>query len=116
MKSLLLDRRNWDLVLDAQGNIAVAQEPYAIAQDVANAVRLFVGELWYDKNKGVPYWGAILGKRPPLAFVKAQIVKAALTVPRVEQARCIIAAFAGRTVRGQIQVIDTAGQIHNVRF
>lgn len=116
MNSLLLDRTNWDLVLNAQGNIAAAEEPYAVAQDVATAVKLFAGELWYDTSKGVPYWSSILGLRPPLSFVKAQIVRAAMTVPRVVQARCIIASFVGRTVAGQVQVIDTTGQTHNVRF
>lgn len=116
MKSLLIDRTNWDLVIDAEGNIAAAEEPYAVAQDVATAVKLFAGELWYDKNKGVPYWASILGLRPPLSYVKAQLVRAALTVPRVVQARCIIASFVGRTVAGQVQVIDSTGQTHNVRF
>jgi S-methylmethionine-dependent homocysteine/selenocysteine methylase len=31
MKSLLLDRDAWDLVLDANGNIAACWEPYARA-------------------------------------------------------------------------------------
>jgi len=116
MNSLLLDLTNWDLVVDSTGNIAVAQEPYAVAQDVATAVKLFFGELWYSRNSGVPYWSGILGARPPLSFVKAQLVRAALTVPRVVEARCIIASFVGRTVAGQIQVIDVTGQTHNIRF
>ena len=47
--TLLLDRTTWDLCLDANGNIAMATGPYAIAQDVASAVRL-----WHDTTKGVP--------------------------------------------------------------
>ena len=60
MKSLLLDRGAWDLVLDAEGNIAVCEEPYSIAQDVACACRTFKGELIYDVNDGVPYFSEIL--------------------------------------------------------
>lgn len=114
--TLLLDRTAWDLVLDADGNIAQASDPYAIAQDVACAVKLFKGELWFQKSKGIPYWASILGFRPPLSFVKAQIVRAALTVPRVTQARCIIASFAGRRVTGQVQVTDASGRTFNVQF
>jgi hypothetical protein len=38
MSSLLLDIDVWDLVLDANGDIALAQPPYSLAQDVACAV------------------------------------------------------------------------------
>ena len=65
MKTLLLDRTQWDLVQDANGNIALATEPYARAQDVASACRLFRGELWYDTAAGIPYFEDILGKSPP---------------------------------------------------
>jgi hypothetical protein len=116
MNTLLLDRSAWDLVLDAQGNIAMAAKPYAIAQDVASACKLFKGELWFGKTKGIPYWGNILGLRPPLSFIKAQLVKAALTVPEVVQARCIIVSFVNRQISGQVQVIDQDGVTHNVRF
>lgn len=116
MKTVLLDRTAWDLVIDATGNIAVAEDPYAVAQDVASAVKLFKGELWYSKLKGIPYWASILGFRPPLAFVRAEIVRAAKTVPRVVQARCIIASFVGRQITGQVQVIDTEGRTFDIRF
>ena len=116
MDTLLLDRTTWDLCLDASGNIAKATEPYALAQDVASACQLFAGELWYDTSKGVPYFEQILGHMPPMTLVKEQMVKAALTVPGVASAQCVITRFSGRTVSGQIQFIDTAGAAHNVTF
>jgi hypothetical protein len=116
MDTLLLAQDNWDLVLDASGNIAMATEPYAIAQDVASAVRLFAGELYYDTRQGVPYFENILGKRPPLQYIKAQVEKAALTVPGVVSARCLFAAFNRRALTGQIQIIDTTGASNNVHF
>jgi hypothetical protein len=116
MNTLLLEQTNWDLCLDAQGNIAMAADPYACAQDVASAVKLFLGELWFDTRKGIPYWDQILGHAPPMSLIRAQIVSAALTVPRVASARCIIAAFSARKISWQVQVIDTAGQALNVQF
>ena len=116
MKSILLDRTIWDLVLDANGNIALADEPYRIAQDVACAIRLFSSELWYDTSKGIPYKTSILGQWPPISLVKAQIVKAALTVPGVVSARCIVLSLDKRTFTGQCQVIDTTGASQNVSF
>lgn len=116
MDTLLLDTVRWDIVTDARGNIARATNPYAIAQDVASAIKLFSRELWYDKAKGIPYFERILGHRPPLVFLKTQVVKAAMTVPEVISARCIIATFANRQLTGQVQVIDKDGQTHNVKF
>jgi hypothetical protein len=116
MNTMLLDRTAWDLVLDASGNWAMASEPYSIAQDVASAVKLFLGELWYQTNKGIPYWQEILGHWPALAIVRARVEAAAFTVPKVAQARCVITSLERRTLTGQIQVIDTDGVEHNVSF
>jgi hypothetical protein len=109
MNSLLLDRTLWDICLDGSGNIAVASAPYAIAQDVACAVRLFRGELWYNTTPGVPYFEEILGRAPPLGVMKAAIIKAALTVPLVATVKVFISAAKNREIIGQIQVTDTGG-------
>jgi len=114
--TLLLDRSAWDLVIDSSGNIAMAQPPYALAQDVASAVRLFLGELWYNTTKGIPYFEEILGQLPPLSLLTGYIEKAALTVPGVVSAQCIISSFDSREIAGQIQFIDETGAANNVTF
>lgn len=115
-KTLLLDRTAWDLVLDAAGNIAVASEPYAIAQDVASAVRTFAGECWYDTQQGLPYWQQILGQYPPISLVRKKIEQAALAVPGVAKVRMVFVSFTDRGITGQIQIIDTQGQESGVSF
>jgi len=107
--TLLLDRSAWDLVVDAAGNIAMATEPYAIEQDVASAVRLFDGELFYDTTKGIPYFAEVLGHAPPLPLFKSLIESAALTVPLVATARCYVTSLENRKLVGQIQVATTDG-------
>lgn len=109
MKTLLLDVDQWDLVATVSGNIAVASEPYAQAQDAASAIRLFAGELWYDTTKGLPYWPSILGKPPSLAFLKAKFVEAAMTVPGVTAARAFLASFKDRIASGQVQITTDKG-------
>lgn len=116
MKTLLLDQTYNDLVLDANGNIALADEPYSIAQDVASAARTFIGEAIYDVTLGIPYFSEVLGQWPPASLVQGLIEQQALTVPDVVQARCVITDFSNRTITGQIQVIDKTGQQHNVTF
>jgi hypothetical protein len=44
VNTLLLDVSSWDLCLDAAGNIAMASNPYSIAQDAASAIRTFAGD------------------------------------------------------------------------
>lgn len=102
MKTLLLDVDTWDLVLDASGNIALATEPYAVAQDVASACRLFAGELWYNVEAGIPYFTEVLGQVPPVAYFQELMVQAALTVPTVVSAICTIEAYEKRAVTGQV--------------
>lgn len=114
--TLLLDRSAWDLVEDAFGNIAMATQPYQIAQDVASAVKLFKGECWYDVSKGIPYWQQILGQWPPLGLIQSYVESAALTVPGVVKAKCIIVSTTDRTITGQVEITDAAGVAQNVTF
>lgn len=114
--TLLLDRTEWDLVLDSAGNIAMATPPYALAQDVASAVRLFKNELWYNTTKGVPYFDSVLGKLPPLSLLTGLIEKAALTVPGVTKAHCIISGFKNRNITGEVRFIDESGNQNAVNF
>lgn len=112
MNTLLLDTVTWDLVVDNNGNIAMAKEPYALAQDVATACRLFQGELWYDTRQGVPYWQSILGQMPPLAFLRAKYQQAAMTVPDVKTTNIFIASITqDRVVTGQVQITGPSGTI-----
>jgi len=115
--TLLLDTLTWDLVVDASGNIARASEPYALAQDAASAIKLFEGELWYNVVPGVPYWTQILGASPPpLSLMRAKFEAAALTVPNVTKAKCLITSVVDRIVGGQVQVTNAAGQISQAVF
>ena len=111
MQTLLLDTMAWDLVVDAAGNIAVASNPYSLAQDAASAVRTFEGEVYYNTLLGVPYWDQILGEAPPVSLMKSKFNEAALTVPEVVAAQSFIESITGRTVKGQVQVTDTAGVV-----
>lgn len=116
MNTLLLDTVRWDVVLNSSGNIALASDPYSMAQDVASACRLFIGELWYDTTQGIPYFDQILGTSPPTEFLKAQLVAAALTVPGVVEAKATIQSFENGILSGQIQFADVAGKLDTVTF
>lgn len=115
--TLLLDRTTWDLVLDAKGNIAIATEPYSLAQDACSAIRTFRGECYWDTTIGVPYLEYIFGKNPSVSELKGFFIDAAKTVPGVASATCYIVSISGRAVRGQIQVTSAAtGQVSAADF
>lgn len=114
--TFLLDRSTWDLVVDLSGDIAMASEPYALAQDAASAIKLFQGELWYDTSLGVPYWSQILGKPPPISLMREKFTQAALTVPGVVAAKVTISSFKNRVIRGKVEVTDRAGAISTAGF
>lgn len=116
MKTLLLDTLTWDLLADARGNIALADDPYAPAQDAASAIRTFRGEVWYDTTIGVPYFQLILGKLPSIALMKQSFVAAALTVPGVATAKCFLDGLSERGVTGQVQITTETGQTQAAAF
>lgn len=109
MKSILLDPATWDLVKDAAGNIAVANDPYALAQNAACAIKLFQGEQWYNTTTGVPYFQQIFSKAANTPLMKAKLIAAALTVPGVVSAAVFITSITDRGVRGQVQVTGSNG-------
>jgi len=124
MKSLLLDTALWDLCADANGNIACADDPYALAQDVSCAIRTFLGECWYNNTLGIDYQGQILGKTPPLSLFQQYMVNAAVTCrPKtadlyVVSAVCVVESFSPQTraVLGQVQFTDSSGGTGSVPF
>lgn len=115
--TLLLDVVEWDLVLDAHDNIAVASPPYSLAQDAASEIRTWSGEVFWDVLIGVPYITQILAKRPSLALLKARFQAAAESVPGVSSAKVLIASVVGRIVAGQVQVTSAqTGQTAAANF
>ena len=116
MNTLLLDPVTWDLTLDAFGNIAVASDPLSVAQDASSAIRTFQRECWYNTTLGIPFFSTILGKRPPLSVIKAQLTAAAMTVPGAANAVCYIASIADRNVVGQVQIADINGNTSAAGF
>ncbi len=117
MNTLLLDTAAWDLVLGADGNIAVATEPYSLSQDAASAIKTFLGEVYFDTTVGVPWLQQIFGKSPPLALIKSALIDAAETIPDVAQAQVFFTSLTNRALSGQVQVVSaSSGQTSAAAF
>lgn len=108
--SLLFDPDNWgQLLVDAVGNIAVTDEPFRVAQDVATAVQTFKSDLWYYADEGVPYLEQIYGEKPNLVVLADYLEQQALRVVGVTTAKANIVSFIDRELSGQIVVNDEFG-------
>lgn len=85
-KSLTLDAQ-WDLTLDAGGGIATSSGDYALAQNVANACRLFTDDAFYNPERGIPHFLTDLGVRFNESVARAELQSAALSVQGVLEAK-----------------------------
>lgn len=114
--TLLLDIEAWDLTLDPGGNIATTTGAYGIAQNVANAARLFTNDAWYDPDRGIPHFIVDLGRAPEGGVFRSRVRAAALTVDGVADAAVEISGIENRTLRGTISLTTTEGDEVDVAF
>lgn len=101
--TLYLRPDTWDITLDSSGRIARSTQAYAIAQNVANAVRLFTGEAFFAMDEGIPHFDIELGKtRPALSVLRARMREAALNVEGVLDAQITLDDVQDRKLMGEI--------------
>lgn len=116
MRTLTLDLDTWDIGVDSAGQIAVSSGPYAIAQDVANACRLFTDDAWYDPRRGIPHFSIELGRIPNAAMLRQKLRQAALSVEGVADAKIESLTINDRVLTGDIRLTLTTGETANVAF
>lgn len=105
----------WDLQLDGSGQFATVTGPYAVAQSVANACRLFTSDAYLDQTEGIPHFELELGRKPSDDVIKERLVRAALAVNEVETAVMVEYKMVGRVATGTTQ-IKTKGETIDVAF
>ena len=71
---------DWDLHITESGNLPTDTKAQGIAQNVANAVRLFTDDAYYFKNRGIPHFLIELRKTPRLNVLRSRIRRVALEV------------------------------------
>lgn len=101
--TLYLTPDNWDITLDSSGRLQTSAYAYAIAQNVANAVRLFTNEAFFAMDEGIPHFEIELGyTRPALSVLRARIREAALNVEGVLDAAVNLDGVRDRKLTGEI--------------
>lgn len=112
--TLQLATETWDLQLDSAGRIVTVSGPYAVAQNVANAVRLFTKDAYFNQQDGVPHFQLELGKMPSPAALRDRINRAALAVDGVATAQTTLTRLEARKLEGFIEITTTTGETVNV--
>jgi len=117
LDTIYVDPTAWDFALDIYGNIAVANAPYAAAQDVASSCRLWTGEYIYDVTRGIPYDTSILGKLLPRNVLTAFYNTEAKTVPDISEASTLLQFNrASRQLIGQINLTLVDGTTNGINI
>lgn len=115
--TLFLDTDTWDVTLDSGGNIATASGPYAIAQNVANAVRLFTKDAYYDPDRGIPHFSIELGhKQGQLGVLRSRIIRNVTRLEGVDSAEVSFYGIRNRELTGNISLTMTSGETGDVAF
>ncbi len=112
--TLLLDPATWDLTLDAEGNLALADTPYASEQDVASQLQTWLGECFYDTTQGLPLEQAILGKKPTIGAINSMVTACALQVPGVISVSPSLSITTDGRLAGTVSFTLSTGQTGSV--
>lgn len=103
---------NWDLQLDANGNILMARSTAAITQNVCNEGRLFVNDAYFRFEDGINWFSDQLARPVQEAITVENLREAALSVPGVVSVDSIdLYELDGstRTLHGVIELTTEGG-------
>ena len=102
--TLYLTPDSWDITLDSAGRLKTSTAAYAIAQNVANAVRLFTREAFFSMTEGIPHFDIELGRKPLYSVLRNRVREAAEAVDGVLNAEVQLdtPVDSNRRLTGQI--------------
>jgi hypothetical protein len=110
---------DWDMQLDAEGNIILADSDYAIAQNCANEIRLWTNDAYYQADNGIDWMNVQLAKGLDATVLRSEIRAACMRVAGVQSVSSIVLnSFDTETreLRGEIVVITENGNNVTVRI
>ncbi|WP_271838576.1 hypothetical protein [Commensalibacter communis] len=113
----LLLNDDWDIYVDGTGQLAVTPSgEYNVAQMVANEVKLFLGEGWYDRSQGLPHFAITFSANPNLPLIQTLILDHVNDVEGVVESDMDFYVDNERTMRGVIIASTSNGKLVNVQY
>lgn len=89
MQSLATKEINNDLYKDKYGNLAIVEDLGAVRQVTLSSVKLQLGELKYDTDRGVPYLETVFSDIPNIPLWESYMITAASDVTGVDRIESI---------------------------
>lgn len=109
----------WDLELTPEGNLKMLRDDSAILQDVANELRLWRGDAYFQQENGISWREVQLGERLSPAVITNVIRETALMVDSVSAVSGVELEETdaeNRVLHGQITLILENGNSGSVSF
>ncbi len=113
MKTLVLDD-TWDLAIE-NGSFVVSDGssfhkssdvrkslPYGIAQKVANKIRLFTNDAYFDLSRGISHFSYEFSQNPTIDLLTKKIQEEASKVENVSSAKVEFLEVKNRVLSGRI--------------
>lgn len=114
--TLYLDE-NWDITLNTDGKIKIADGAYAIAQNGSNAVRLFTNDAYFDQQKGIPHFDIELGHNiASVPILESRTKQALLQVEGISDALAVLEVEKNRILGGNAYITLTGGETAKISF
>ena len=110
---------DWDLFVDTKGDLSVTDKNsknYAIAQNVANAFRLFTNDAYYFTDEGIPHFLIALRTDAKFNILRSRLKSTAKKIDGVQDCEIKLLKIEDRNLIGVAMLTLTNGEKINVNF
>lgn len=102
---------DWDLHVNDDGNLPKTFTAQGIAQNVANAFRLFTNDAYFFTERGIPHFLIELNAQPKLNILRSRLKKVALQVEGVKDCEInLMATDEDRALNGYAELTLINGE------
>lgn len=108
---------DWDLHVNDAGNLTQIVSAEGIAQNVANAFRLFTNDAYYFTEKGIPHFLIELKNTPKLNILRTRLKETALKIEGVKDCEInLMEVDEDRALNGYAQITLTDDEILKIQI
>lgn len=110
--TLALTEDTWDLQVGADGSLKTLKKDKAILQNICNECRCFTDDLYFERERGIPWFDDQLGQSLSPSITQADLRQAAASVEGVESVDDVQLTYLSaedRTLHAQIEVTTENG-------
>lgn len=100
-----------DIYVDGDGNLAIGEDAYAMAEIVKDITRTQLGELQFDEEAGVPYFETIFSSRTNADLFLANVQRVIQNISGVIRIESFTSSINGDVLNYEAQIRTQYGVI-----